>query len=144
MTIRVVSACIGAMLGLVNAVDVNAEEGIGEVAVAETGGVGEEEVDEQATEGEQHTEAEVAKAGVDVEGGDDAIVVAVPEGDVLLQSCEVGHGRALLTDFVPYVMLVVDVACQSEQTGESTSTWAREQEVDGIREKRCEENACES
>ena len=79
------------MLGLVDAVDVDAEERIGKVAVAETGGVGEEEVDQQAAEGEWHTEAEIAEAGVDVESGDDAIVVAVPEGDVFLQGCEVGH-----------------------------------------------------
>lgn len=91
------------MLGLVYTIDVDAEERVGEVAVAEMGGVGEEEVDEQATEREEHAEAEIAKAGVDVESGDDAIVVAIPEGDVLLQSCRVRHCRAFLIGFMQYV-----------------------------------------
>lgn len=74
-----------------DAVDVDAEERIGKVAVAETGGVGEEEVDQQAAEGEEHAESEIAEAGVDIESSDDAIVIAVPECNVLLQSREIGQ-----------------------------------------------------
>ena len=59
------------MLCFVNAVGVNAEEGVGEPAIAEGSWVGEEERDEKAAEGKDGTEAEAAKAMVDFKWRDD-------------------------------------------------------------------------
>lgn len=53
-------------------------------------GVGEEDVDEEAADGEGDGEAEGAEAGVDFFCRDEAVVVAVPEEDVLLEGGGVG------------------------------------------------------
>ena len=54
------------MLGLVDAVDIDAEQGIGEVAVCQASRVREEEIDQQPAEGKQHAEAQLAEATVDL------------------------------------------------------------------------------
>lgn len=73
------------MFRLVDAGDVDAEEGVRKPGVGETGRVGEEEGDEEGADGEGYAEAEGAEAGVDVGGGDDVVAVAVPEEDVGLK-----------------------------------------------------------
>ena len=92
MAVGVVDAAIRAVFSLVYAIDVDAKERVGQITVPETSGIGEEEINKKATEGKEDAEAELPEAGVDIEGGDDAVVVSVPEGDVLLEGGEVGHG----------------------------------------------------
>lgn len=70
MTIGIVDAAVGAMLGFVDAVGVDAKERIGEPAVAESGGVGEEQRDKEAADGEEDAEAEIAEAIVNFDGRD--------------------------------------------------------------------------
>lgn len=94
MSVRVVSAGIGPMLRFVNAVDVDAEEGIGEVAMPQSCRIGEEEVDEEATKGEEDAKAKLAEAVVNLKRGYDAVVVAIPKSDMPLQCSEVGHEGA--------------------------------------------------
>lgn len=73
------------MFRLVDAGDVDAEEGVRKPGVGETGRVGKEKGDEEGADGEGDAEAEGAEAGVDVGGGDDVVAVAVPEEDVGLE-----------------------------------------------------------
>ena len=76
------------MLCLVDAVDIDAEQGIGQVAVCQASRVRKEEVDQEPAEGEQHAEAQLAEASVDLERSDDPIVVGIPEGHMLLERGE--------------------------------------------------------
>lgn len=73
-----------------HAVHVDAEEGVGQETVAQSGRVGEEDGDEQGEQGEGDGEAELAEAGVHVLRVDHVVVVAVPEEDVLLHSTRRG------------------------------------------------------
>lgn len=68
-----------------DAVDVDAQEGVRDVAVTEPGGIGEDDGDQQCREGEGDGEADGAEACVDVVRVDDVVAVAVPEEDVSLQ-----------------------------------------------------------
>lgn len=72
MTVGIVDAGVGAVLGFVDGVGVDAEEGVWEPGVGEGGRVGEEDWDEEAAEGEEDAEAEGAEAVIDFVGGDDA------------------------------------------------------------------------
>ncbi len=72
-----------------DAVDIDPEVRIGEPAVSQTRGVGEKEVDQKGSDGENDWETELAEAIVDITAGDDVIVVAIKELNVLLK----GGGR---------------------------------------------------
>lgn len=85
MPVAVVDSRVGAVLRLVDVAHVDAQARVRKPRAAQPCGVGEEDGDEQGAEGEEHAEAEVAEAAVDVPGPDDAVVVAVEEGDVLLE-----------------------------------------------------------
>lgn len=102
------------MFGFVDTGDVDAEKGIGDVAVGKAGGVGEEEVDEEAAEGKGNAEPKVAEAGVDFMWGDDVVVVTVPKCNVLLE----GSGRFEVVDlgweFVGCVGLTLVVIVDGE------------------------------
>ena len=77
------------MLGFVETVDVDAEEGVWEDA--RYGRVGETNVDEHGSdEREEDTPAIVAAANVGVVGPDDRVTVAVPVGYVLLDYLQKG------------------------------------------------------
>lgn len=70
-----------------DAVDIDAEEWIGQVAVPEPGWVREEKRDQEGADGEGDGESEFAEAGVDIVGVDYVVVIAVPIEDVLLKGC---------------------------------------------------------
>lgn len=62
------------------------EEGVGEVGVGKTGGVREVEVDDECRQSaEKQIETQLIEAHEGVLGPDLAVVVAVPEHDVLLK-----------------------------------------------------------
>ena len=72
--------------GLVNPAHINPKQRIGNIGVSQPGRVGEANVDdEDGKEGEDEVEAELAEAAEGVPGVDLAVVVAVPEEDVLLE-----------------------------------------------------------
>lgn len=54
--------------------------------------VREEDGDQQGANGEENIEAEGAEAIVDVPGPDDAVVVTIPEEDMLLKGGQLGLG----------------------------------------------------
>lgn len=88
MTIHIEDTCVGAVFGLVDALDVDAVPGIRDVGVREGRGVGEEEGDQETAQAEDDAEPKLSEPVVDVHWVDDAIVVGVPEQDVLLKSGE--------------------------------------------------------
>lgn len=67
--------------------DIDPEERIGEIGVAHASRVGEVEVDdEHGNERKQNVEAQFAKSDIGVPWKDLAVLVAVPEQDVLLEN----------------------------------------------------------
>ena len=68
-----------------NSIDVYAEIGVRQVAVAEACRVREENVDQKRGEGEEDAETELAEAGIDIVRRDEVVIVAVPEAHVLLK-----------------------------------------------------------
>ncbi|KAL9005185.1 MAG: hypothetical protein Q9188_002021 [Gyalolechia gomerana] len=70
-TVGIIDPSVGAMLGFVNAVCVDAEERVWEPTVSESCGVREEEGDEQTAKGEDDAEAESTEAVVDFGGVED-------------------------------------------------------------------------
>lgn len=88
MSINIEDTRVGAVFGLVDALDVDAVPRIRDVRVCQRCGVREEEWDQETAQAEDDAETQLSEPVVDVQRVDDAIVVGVPEQDVLLKSGE--------------------------------------------------------
>lgn len=123
------------MFRLVDTVDVDAKERIGQVAVPEPRRVREEYRDQQGADGEWDGKAELAEAGVDIVRVDDVVIITVPEENVLLKSsgalmvesavrsitgCFVGPGIVVVVHrdrFGDVIVLEVSVICNGGLVG---------------------------
>lgn len=85
MSVDVEHARVGAVLRVGDGVDEDPQPRVGEPAARERRRVREEDRDEQRRQREQDAEPQCAEAVVYVPRVDDAVVVGVPEQDVLLQ-----------------------------------------------------------
>lgn len=79
VSVHVVDACVGAVLGLVDARDVDPIPWVRDIGVRDGRGVREEEWNQKTTDAEDDAESEGPEAVVYVHGVNDAVIVAVPE-----------------------------------------------------------------
>lgn len=133
--VRVEDTRVRAVFRLVDTVDVDAEERIGQIAVPEAGRVREEKRDQEGADGEGDGKSELAEAGVDIVRMDDIVIITVPEENVLLKGsgvlvveiavssisgCSVGPGVVVVVHgvwFGDVIVFGVSVICDGGLVG---------------------------